>query len=248
MTTPPSNKTAATGKTATPRLYTGRVTGIEDSSPDTRILRVTLDSAEPLKFRAGQYANIHAPGMEPRAFSIASSPHDPELEFHVKNSGRGISAYIFSALTRGAEVTLEAPFGRHYWRPLQKPLLALAGGVGIAPLKAIIETHLLEDAAAPVWLYWGVKTAKQLYLDSYFRRLAEQYPRFHYTPLLSDPPGGRSPLRTGTVGDALAVDFPNLTGCAVYMAGPAAMVDATLPRLLEKGAEREFIYSDAFGA
>jgi NAD(P)H-flavin reductase len=243
-----ASPTTAAEKKIAPRLCTARVSGIEDMTPDTRILRLTLTGPAPLEYRAGQYANIHAPGLEPRAFSIASPPHDPELEFHVKNTGRGISAYIFNALTRGAEVTLEGPFGNHYWRPLAKPLIALAGGVGIAPMKAIVETHLLEDSAAPVWLYWGVKNARQLYLDSSFRHLAEQYPRFHYTPLLAAAPEGqRSPLRVGSMGAALSVDFPGLSGCAIYMAGPAAMIDDTLPQLLAQGAERDFIYSDAFG-
>lgn len=230
-----------------PRLYTAKISGIEEPSIDTRILRVLPTGEHKPAFKAGQYALLHAPALEPRAFSIASSPHEPELEFHVKNTGRGLSAWVFNAVTIGMEITLEAPFGTHYWRPLGKPLLALAGGVGVAPIKAIVETHLLEDAITPVWLYWGVKNARQLYLDSFFRRLSEQFPRFHYTPVLTDPPAEGSRLRTGTLSTALCVDFPSLAGSVAYMAGPTAMVDATLPTLLDKGVARAHIFSDAFG-
>lgn len=231
---------------ATPRRYDGRVAAIEAPAPDTRIIRVTIDGGQRIPFQAGQYAMLSATGFEPRAFSIASAPHEPFIEFHIKSTGRGLSAYIFENWKAGEAVTLEAPFGDHYWRPASRPLLALAGGVGIAPLKAIIEAHFDHAAQSPAHLYWGVRDAAHLYLDSFFRDLQKKHPGFHYVPLLAHAEAP-SALRTGFVGPAATQDFATFAGFNIYMAGPAAMVEATLPLLARHGAEKDYIFSDAFG-
>lgn len=168
------------------------------------------------------------------------------MEFHIKSTGRGLSAHIFDNWKKGDTVSLEAPFGDHYWRASSRPLLALAGGVGIAPLKAIIEAHFDHAAQSPAHLYWGVRDEAHLYLDSFFHDLRKKHPGFHYIPLLAQATE-KSTLRTGFVGPAAAQDFPTLAGFNIYMAGPAAMVHATLPLLSERGAEKDFIFSDAFG-
>lgn len=230
----------------TPRRYEGRVVSVEAPAEDTRIIKVEVASAERIPFRAGQYAMLYAPGLEPRAFSIASAPHLPFLEFHVKSTGRGISAHIFANWKKGDAVTFEAPFGDHYWRASSRPLLALAGGVGIAPLKAIIEAQFDHAVQSPAHLYWGVRDEEHLYLDDFFRGLIAKHHSFHYIPLLAQG-SGKSSLRMGFIGPAVANDFPTLAGFNIYMAGPAAMVEATLPLLLQHGAEKDFIFSDAFG-
>jgi CDP-4-dehydro-6-deoxyglucose reductase/ferredoxin-NAD(P)+ reductase (naphthalene dioxygenase ferredoxin-specific) len=230
--------------TDTPRRYEGRIAAIEEPAADTRILKV--DIADDIPFRAGQYAMLSAPGFEARAFSIASAPHLPYVEFHIKSTGRGLSAHIFENWKKGDTVALEAPFGGHYWRPSSRPLLALAGGVGIAPLKAIVEAHFDHAAQSPAHLYWGVRDKAHLYLDSFFRDLAKKHHGFHYVPLLAHDED-KSSLRTGFVGPAVSQDFSTLAGFNIYMAGPAAMVDATLPLLEKRGAEKDFIFSDAFG-
>jgi CDP-4-dehydro-6-deoxyglucose reductase/ferredoxin-NAD(P)+ reductase (naphthalene dioxygenase ferredoxin-specific) len=230
----------------TPRRYTGTIAAVEAVAADTCIFKVMVADQGRIPFRAGQYAMLYADGLEPRAFSIASAPHLPFVEFHIKNTGHGISGHIFQNWKEGGEITFEAPFGDHYWRASSRPLLALAGGVGIAPLKAIIEAHFDHAAQSPAHLYWGVRDEAHLYLDGFFRGLQKAHAQFHYVPLLAQG-DGKSRIRTGFTGPSVAKDFPTLAGFNIYMAGPAAMVEATLPLLLKHGAEKDFIYSDAFG-
>ena len=239
-----------------PRHYTGRVIGIHDVSPDTRKLTVEIDNKQRLPFSAGQYVHLALPGFDKRPYSIASAPHEPLLEFHIKSSGikdgTSLSTHIVEALQPGSPITLEGPLGRSHWRALEdaeaaRPVLALAGGLGIAPLKSIVEACLHDRAHPPVHLYWGAKMRAQLYLDDYFRGLTRKYPRFSYIPVLSDEKNDAQ-YRTGFIGAAVAEDFETLSGTHIYMAGPAPMIDATLPLLLHKGAEEEYIFSDAFGA
>jgi CDP-4-dehydro-6-deoxyglucose reductase/ferredoxin-NAD(P)+ reductase (naphthalene dioxygenase ferredoxin-specific) len=233
------------------RHYTGRVIGINDLSPDTRKLTVEIDNKQRLPFSAGQYVHLGVEGFEERPFSIASPPHEPLLEFHIKSTGRGLSAHIIDALKPGSPIALKGPLGSSQWRPeALRPLLAVAGGLGIAPLKSIIETCLHDRSHPPVHLYWGARARPQLYLDDYFRALTKKYPRFSYIPVLSeekDDPDSGPQYRTGFTGHAVAEDFETLAGLSIYMAGPGPMIEATLPLLLHKGAEEDYIFSDGFG-
>ncbi len=237
--------------TSHPRPYTGRVIGVHDVSADTRKITVEIEGCLRLPFGAGQYMQLSVEGFEQRPFSIASAPHEPLLEFHIKNSGRGLSAHIAEALQPGHPITLEGPLGQSHWKPAAedapvRPLLMLAGGLGIAPLKSIITACLHGRNHPPVHLYWGVRTGAQLYLDDFFRDLAKKNPRFSYIPVISDETDATE-HRTGLIGHAVAEDFETLAGFSIYMAGPAAMIDATLPLLLHKNAEEDYIFSDGFG-
>ncbi|MBU6475069.1 MAG: hypothetical protein KGQ70_03810 [Alphaproteobacteria bacterium] len=233
-----------------PRPYTGRVIDVHDVAADTRRITVEIEGRQRLPFGAGQYMNLSVAGFEGRPFSIASAPHEALLEFHIKNSGHkngkpGLSAHIAETLKPGHAITLEGPLGNIRWRPdgASRPLLMLAGGLGIAPLKSIITACLHGAGHPPVHLYWGVRTREQLYLDGFFRGLAKRTPRFSYIPVLSDEKDP-APCRGGLIGHAVAEDFETLAGFSVYMAGPPVMIDATLPLLLHKNAEEDYIFSD----
>jgi NAD(P)H-flavin reductase len=234
-----------------PRPYTGRVIGVHDVSPGTRKFTVEIDNRQRLPFRAGQYVHLSVPGFEKRPFSIASAPHEPLLEFHVKGGAPGgLSAHIVSQMSPGSPIVLEGPLGEGHLRApekpeLARPLLAIGGGLGVAPLKSIIESTLYDRAHPPAHLYWGVRQQEGLYLDAHFRALAAKYPRFSYIPVLSEEKGA-APHRTGLPAAAAAEDFDTLSGFSIYMAGPAAMIEASLPLLLHKGAEEGYIFGDGF--
>jgi NAD(P)H-flavin reductase len=226
-------------------VYPARITGVEDVMSDTRILRVALAQRQRLRFRAGQYAHLRLGDAPARPYSIASAPDLDHLEFHIRSAGQGgLSAALVEHTRPGTELTLEGPFGHSYWRGGTRPLLALAGGLGVAPLKSILEAHLAVAGSPPCHLYWGVRDEGQLYLDRHFRTLAQKHPRLSYIPVLSETAGTQ--LRSGFVSAALAEDFAHLADVDIYLAGPPAMVAATLPALLDLGADQGRIFSDSW--
>lgn len=233
-----------TAAPAAPRLYAATVLSATDIAGDTRIIRADIGTASP--HRAGQYAHLSAEGFEARPYSIANAPEGGLLEFHIKNTGRGLSAHIFENWQAGSKISVEAPFGDHFWRASARPLLALAGGVGIAPLKAVLEAHFAYAQHSPAYLYWGVRDAQHLYLDSTFRSLQKKYPEFRYVPLLGEPAADAA-HRTGYIAPALTEDFRTLAGHNIYIAGPGPMINATLPALDALGAEKDWLFSDSFG-
>lgn len=228
-------------------IYQARVIGVEDVMSDTRILRVELAQRQRLKFLAGQYAHLRLGDAPARPYSIASAPDLDHIEFHVRSAGQGgLSAALVENTQPGTELIVEGPFGHSYWRGGARPLLALAGGLGVAPIKSILEAHLAAAGSPPCHLYWGVRDEGQLYLDRHFRTLAQKHPRLSYIPVLSETASDVARLRNGFVSAALAEDFTHLADVDIYLAGPPAMVAATLPALLDLGADQTRIFSDAW--
>lgn len=226
-----------------PMLY--RVVSLEDVTPKLRVVRLGMVGRAPFRFAAGQYAKLAFGDQRPRDFSIASRPDEPELEFHVRHSnGGGASAYIARHLRVGDGVWVEGPYGDAWLRADHSgPILAIAGGSGLAPVKSIVETALLAGRHADISLYFGARDCRDLYLDRHFRRLVQRHKNFRYIPVLSEP---RAPTtcRVGMVTDAVAADLCSCTGLKAYIAGPPAMIGAAIGLLSSLGIERADIHTD----
>lgn len=220
------------------------VVAAEMVTADIRILR--LSPAEPFAFRAGQYANLSFGGLPGRDFSIASRPSDPVLEFHVRDHGTGASRYAVRQLRVGERVGLRGPLGSAVLQDGHAgPILAIAGGSGLAPMKSIVEEALARGHQAPVYLYFGARGEADLYGAGHFAALAARHANFRFVPVLSEP-AGPTAHRTGYVGDAVAADFPRLEGFKAYLAGPPVMVESAAARLLANGMAGVDIHGDAF--
>lgn len=217
------------------------------------IVRIQLEilSGGPYTFSAGQYAALTLGGLAPRDYSMANRPDQPALEFHIRrmagtNPALNASAYAFDRLTPGEPVTVEGPFGTAYLRELHTgPILAVAGGSGLAPIAAIVDTALARGMAQPIHLYFGARAERDIYVEGHFQALAARHANFRFIPVLSESQGPTT-RRTGLVGDAVAADFPDLDGCKVYAAGPPVMVEAVTAVVIQAGARREDVHADAF--
>ncbi len=220
---------------------TGHITQIEDAGDNTRILRVL--ASQPPAYQAGQYVDLSFGGIEARPYSIASTPDLPYLEFHIRNSGHGDVSAALTALKVGDSLKIGTPTGTGFWRASTRPLLALAGGTGIAPIKSIIMTHLAVSNHPPLRLYWGARTKAHLYMDGLFRTLERAEKNFNYSPILSEDTQ-EIPYRSGFIDDALRNDFPSLDGYDIYLAGPVMMLHALYPQLLSMGADKDHIFGD----
>ncbi len=230
------------------RVMRCRVVEIEELTHDIRGLALEIASGGPYGFSAGQHAHLKfGPGIPERSYSMANHPEQPTLEFHVRQVPRGqASGYVFSNLRVGAEVTVSGPLGNAYLRENHRgPLLALAGGSGMAPIKSIVETALKSDPARTIHCYFGVRDERDVYLERHLEELARKHPNFRVQIVLSQP-NARTPRRTGTIAAAVAQDFEQLDGFKAYVAGPPAMVETAQRELLSKGLPLRDIHADAF--
>jgi len=224
-----------------------RVIELANVTHDIKRVRLEILSGGPFAFSAGQYAAVRVSGLAPRDYSMANRPDEPTLEFHVRDTvGGAASRYIARSLKVGEKVMIEGPFGSSFLREKHTgPILAIAGGSGLAPIKSIVETALARGARQPIHLYVGVRDERDLYLEEHFTALAARQPNLVFVPVLSEPTASTR-RRTGFVHEAALADLRDLDGTKAYIAGPPVMVEAATAQLLARGLPRQDIHADAF--
>jgi CDP-4-dehydro-6-deoxyglucose reductase/ferredoxin-NAD(P)+ reductase (naphthalene dioxygenase ferredoxin-specific) len=229
------------------RRLTCRVAAIENATHDIRRIRLEIVAGGPFSFSAGQYASVIFEGQAPRDYSMANRPDETLLEFHIRRMGRsGASHYVAERLAPGDLVRVEGPYGSSHLRESHTgPIVAIAGGSGLAPLTSIVEQALALGKRQPITLYFGVRDEPDLYLERHFTALAASHPNFRFVPVLSEP-SGSTRRRTGFVHEAVAADWADFDGVKAYLAGPPVMVEAATTLLQERGMRRADIHADAF--
>ena len=117
------------------------VTDVRRDTPDVKTFRVlTPEGKKPFVHIPGQCAMLSMPGIGEALFSITSSPTNEEyLEFSIKKCGC-VTTWIHN-IEPGQMVTLRGPYGNGF--PVEsalkgKDLLFIAGGIGLAPLRSVI--------------------------------------------------------------------------------------------------------------
>ncbi len=228
------------------RLLTTAVTAAELVTADVCVLRLTILEGGPFLFSPGQYARITLPGAPPRDFSMAGQPEDDELVFYIRllPGGRAAEA-IRAGLAPGDHVLVEGPFGTAYLREQdRRPLVLVAGGTGLAPVRAIAERALALDWPEAVHLYFGVRRRADLFCCEELEALAARHPQLRFVPVLSDE---RAPgFRHGLVSEAVAADLPDMSGHIAHLAGPPPMVEAARRLMLDRGMAAADIHADPF--
>jgi CDP-4-dehydro-6-deoxyglucose reductase len=219
------------------RELPARVARMQRLAPGVMGLWLRLPAIEPFTWQAGQYVDVMLPGERRRSFSLANPPHDAALlELHVRHApGGAFSEQVFGGMREGSLLRIEGPLGQFVYRHGDRPLLAIGGGTGYAPLKAILRAVLESGSRRDVVLYWGAREAEDLYEDAWLRGLAAKHPHFHYTGVTS-----------GLVHEAVLRDVAGLAGFDIYAAGPPAMIDAVRRELPRHGADPARIYFDSF--
>lgn len=235
------NSPAPGASPTVPPVYHATVESIDYPHPDIRILRLRVGDVAPL-WLAGQFMEISFAGFPARPYSIASIPDEDVLEFHIRNNHRGgASEFAVTALKIGDILTLRGPFGSASLRDTDfhaPRVIMLAGGMGISPLRAIIRDALSRSPTMPITLYWGVQTEHDLYIADQFDVLAARHAHFDFIRVIADRGDGH-------VHDAALAHESSITpNMVVYLSGPAAMIAAALPAILNAGASAENIRGD----
>ncbi len=224
-----------------------RVAALDRLTHDITGVTLAIEAGGPFTFTAGQFARVTFPGQKTRDYSMASRPDEATLAFHIRHmSGGAVSAYVANELRLGTPVLVEGPNGiAHLKEAHTGPILAIAGGSGLAPIASIVETALAKGRRGPVHLYFGARDERDVYLEDHFRGLAAKHPNLVFHVVLSQPSGPTS-RRTGFLHEAVAADFQALDGAKAYVAGPPVMVEAMTPVLVARKMRREDIHADAF--
>lgn len=163
--------------------------------PKPMLARVRLAPDEDVDFLAGQYVGLRYDGTS-RAYSLANSPHENELEICVRRvPGGRLSPRICDELAVGDEVTVRGPYGELVLQDHSpQDMVFLATGTGVAPFKSMIdyvfetERDEYEGANRDVWLFLGAAWKDDLPYREAFRDRQQAYDNFHFVPCLSREP------------------------------------------------------------
>lgn len=230
--------------------FNGVVERMEMLTPDIRGIWLRLD--QPLDFQAGQYINLHVPGVDgPRAFSIASPQSSSTLiELNVRLVPQGqATTYLHHNLELGHTLRLSGPFGRFFVRRSRNsPILLVGGGSGLSSPKSMLLDLLEETSETPIWLFHGARTRRDLYYAELFEKLATEHRRFRYTPVLSQADDDASwEGERGFVHQALERAFPDgFRGWNAYLCGPPPMIEATIRSLMQGRLFENDIFTERF--
>ncbi len=239
-----------------PRLVPCRVIGMNRLAPDVMGLRLRLPMNEKMRFLAGQYIDILMDDGGRRSYSIATEPGIEgvvELELHVRQVAGGIfTSHVFTAMKMRDLLRFQGPLGTFFLREnSEKPILMLASGTGIAPIRAMLGYAVRKEIhrKRQITVYWGGRTRADLYLLDELTSLASQNPGITFIPVLSEPTESCGWTgRTGLVHRALIEDSASsLAQMQVYACGAPVMVEAARNDLVKSvGLPEGGFCGDAF--
>ena len=231
-----------------------RVLKIERPAPDVAVLTLQLPANQVLQYRAGQYVEFILQGGARRSYSMANAPHrlgsPPAIELHVRHMPGGVfTDHVFGRMKEKDILRMEGPYGSFFLREDSlKPVVLLASGTGLAPIKAIVEHMAHKGNERPAVLYWGGRRPRDLYLHDWCLQAAAELPWLRYVPVVSDAlPEDEWRGRTGFVHAAVMQDIPDLSGHEVYACGAPVMVQAAERDFTQRcGLPAEAFFADAF--
>ena len=213
------------------------------------VMRVTLrfpPFAKP-DYTPGQFIGIrHSDGFD-RSFSIANAPReDSSIELHIgRVAGGAFTGHVFEQLKINEILQVNGPFGSFVYSSQQRPSIFVAGGTGIAPIRAILEALTQEISSSPLHLYWGSSNRNGFYIDGEIKSLCAAIHGLTYAPVLSVPDASWTG-RAGLVHEAVLQDFADLSGIDVYACGNPHMVNATYKAVCSRGARPDRFFADSF--
>lgn len=197
-----------------------------------------------------------------RAYSVANRPRDTGLavfniRLAVPPAGREdevppgvVSSWLFS-VRPGEPVEVSGPFGDFQVQDSDRDMVFIGGGVGMAPLRAMIHEQLGRGTARRIRYFYGARAAADLFYVEEFEALAERHGNFAWVPALSDPaPGDRWTGATGFIHEIVRshmANHPAPEDCEYYLCGPPVMISAVLATLERLGVEPASIFNDDFG-
>jgi ferredoxin-NADP reductase len=229
------------------------VVELVDETPSTK--SIVLDLPGWHGHRAGQHVDVRLTAEDgyqaQRSYSIASAPEDRHLVLTVQRLEDGeVSPYLVDVLQPGDDLELRGPIGGYFlWESsLGGPLLLLAGGSGIVPLRAIARHHAASGSRIPLRLLYSARSLEDVIYRGELERLGAAEEIDVAFALTRAWPEGWSGHR-GRVDAALLeqTEWSPQLRPLVYVCGPGGFVEFVANTLARLGHEAGRIRTERFG-
>jgi CDP-4-dehydro-6-deoxyglucose reductase/ferredoxin-NAD(P)+ reductase (naphthalene dioxygenase ferredoxin-specific) len=233
-----------------PRVTTldAEIVELRPLTHDVRLVRLGLAGGARFDFLPGQYASLGFADLPARDFSFAQPSGGDTLEFFIRRVADGaVTGFVFDRLRLGDRVRVKGPYGTAYLREAHLgPILAVAGGSGLAPIRSIVRTALEHGFRQEIRLYFGVRSPRDLFMEEELAGLAESHSNLSFEVAYSE--AEQPSARGGMLHEVLRRDFAaaGLASWRAYVAGPPLMVDAVARVLRAAGLPDDSCHVDPF--
>lgn len=223
----------------------GVITGIRNDTNDVKTFKIVNDQGKKaFDHKPGQCAMISIPGVGEAMFSITSSPTNSEfMEFSIKECGC-VTKWLHS-IEVGQQVTIRGPYGRNFPVDsdfLGQDMLFIAGGIGIAPLRCVINyCRHYKDRYGKIDVVYGARSVEDIvYYDEITNDWAKDPNVNVYITI--DRNQSKWKGHVGFVPNYVKeLKFSN--NKTVVLCGPPIMIKLTLKSLEELGFDKTQIYT-----
>ncbi|ODA68087.1 Flavohemoprotein [Methyloligella halotolerans] len=218
------------------------------------------------EFKPGQYITLRVPTPDGsttmRNYSLSDRPGQGWFRISVKREeSKGpdapegyVSTLLHRELEPGDEIEVAAPCGEFFLQPdldPDRPLVLLAGGVGITPLFSILSDALQTSPERPILLVHGAVNEDMQAFREVIDQLAEKHPNLHrhycYDEPAKDGATRAAHMTTGLVDEALLDKLLPGEGAEYYFCGPKPFMESVHRQLTVRGVPAENLHFEFFG-
>jgi ferredoxin-NADP reductase len=231
------------------------VTGIRDETATARTL--TLDVDDWTGHRAGQHVDLRLTAPDGyqavRPYSVATPGNGPSIDLTVALvDGGEVSGYLVSETKVGTELEVRGPLGGWFvWdRTDSVPVQLVGGGVGVAPLMAMVRDHDRAVDRPPMRLLYSTRGPETvLYAPELAWRTQNPDPLAALTVIYTrdNPPGHSRPAGRLTVADIETYGLAPSPQTRCYVCGSTGFVEFVIELLVAAGFTADGIRAERFG-
>jgi ferredoxin-NADP reductase len=233
---------------------TWQVATVDEVVDETaRVRTIVLDVPDWPGHRAGQHLDVRLTAEDgyraEREYSIASAPGEPVAITVERLEDGEVSPYLTEELRQGDGLELRGPIGGHFvWGPENGgPVLLVAGGSGVVPLRAMLRHRLRSGSDLPVRLLYSSRS-----LDDVIYREeldgASDGVEVAYTLTREQPPGWTGHARRVDRALLEEVAWPPEEDARAFVCGPTSFVETVADGLVELGYPPVRVKTERFGA
>lgn len=238
---------AAEVERSSPPWWDAEVVAREQRTWDITILTIRPEQIYP--YLPGQSMAVET-ALRPRLwryYSPANPPRvDNSIELHIRQvPGGSVSTMLAQRVQVGDVLRLGAPIGTSLTLPPDDhhDLLLIAGGTGLAPLRALAEQAAGENRERRIALFGGARTRRELYDLKALNDLQQSYPNIEITMVLSDDPHHVEHRTTAVEAALTQGSWP---GHRIYVCGSTGMVRGTVEHLARAGIDPRAVRFEEF--
>jgi ferredoxin-NADP reductase len=233
---------------------TWQIATVEEVVEETaRVRTIVLDVPEWPGHRAGQHLDVRLTAEDgyraEREYSIASAPGEPVAITVERLDDGEVSPYLSDELRAGDSLELRGPVGGYFVWGLEDggPLLLVAGGSGVVPLRAMLRHRRLTDGSIPVRLLYSARSLEEVIYRDELDRLTGGVEVFH-TLTRVQPPGWTGYARRVDAELLGEVAWPAEQDPLAFVCGPTSFVETVASGLVELGYPPARVKTERFGA